>query len=315
MVKLFYSDKTKKIYSILPALTTYTKLPPFYTSHDHHHPVYHMVFIFSGSGSIELDTFSRNLTEGDILLINPNEKHIFRTTDSELYYYALNFMLLKETEHFDTIADCMSVCGLNYQLELGEKAAQLPLESILDIRTSNSCLIYDKSQWNIIKMDIQAFHSYIQNYLKEVFVQRMGNSNGLNYAMKVYDFLFSLYTRFLQQEEKEFNKINDTILLKIILYLEENIGRKMNLTNLANDLKYNASYISKIFKQKMNLTISEYFTLIKIKKACDLLRSSNMSITDIAYLLGYNSSQHFSRSFKEIRKITPSEFRNNLEYF
>jgi YesN/AraC family two-component response regulator len=315
MIKLFYSDKTEKSYYIFPVLTNFTTLQPYFKSSYHVHPIYHIVFLFKGSGALELDKHTIALSEGDIVLINPNEKHIFSTENSELYYYALNFMLIDCRDGKEVLENCINFYDIRHRNRMELEMENAPLEDIFDIKISSSSIIYNKDSWKAVKKDIQFFHGTVEKFLKDIYLEKMDTYALKDYLMEVYDFLFSAYKNYFIVSEDIRKRYEEPIILQILLYLEQNVGGKLNLGDLAKELNYNPSYISRLFKIKMKLTISEYLNMIKIRKASELLRNSGKSITEIAMELGYNSSQHFSRSFKAVKHITPTEYRNNTEYF
>lgn len=74
---------------------------------------------------------------------------------------------------------------------------------------------------------------------------------------------------------------------------------------------YSQSPLSRYFKQYTGKTIIAYITDKKINYACNLLKSTNHSITYISALLGYESLAHFNRTFKRIMGVTPSAYRNH----
>ncbi len=65
----------------------------------------------------------------------------------------------------------------------------------------------------------------------------------------------------------------------------------------------------RIFKNETGKTPYEYLVDIKIEKACSLLRRSNLSVTEICFLCGFNSSSHFSTVFKQKIGVSPSMYR------
>jgi AraC-like DNA-binding protein len=75
-------------------------------------------------------------------------------------------------------------------------------------------------------------------------------------------------------------------------------------------------HFSRLFVQELGITVPDYLSILRIKKAKDLLQNSEMDITRIAYSLGFNSSQYFITCFKRIEHVTPKEYRrlvrNNL---
>ncbi len=69
------------------------------------------------------------------------------------------------------------------------------------------------------------------------------------------------------------------------------------------------SYLSSLFSQVENLTIEKYFILLKIEKVKELLVYDELTLSEIAYRLGYSSPQHLSGQFKAVTGLTPTAFR------
>ena len=57
------------------------------------------------------------------------------------------------------------------------------------------------------------------------------------------------------------------------------------------------------------MTVSEYTSKVRIKHACDMLRTTDKNVTDIALAVGYESLGYFNRVFKKEMGLTPSAFR------
>ena len=70
--------------------------------------------------------------------------------------------------------------------------------------------------------------------------------------------------------------------------------------------------IKKIFKRDIGFTFSSYLNMLRIEKAKELLLKSDMSITVIAFDIGYNDSNYFSTVFKNIEGISPREYRKKI---
>jgi len=68
------------------------------------------------------------------------------------------------------------------------------------------------------------------------------------------------------------------------------------------------SYLSTFFSELEGITIEKYLILQKIEKAKELLTYSELNVNEISYRLNYSSSQHFSRQFKTITGLSPSDF-------
>ena len=89
-------------------------------------------------------------------------------------------------------------------------------------------------------------------------------------------------------------------------YAENNI----QVRSIANALKVSESHLSKVFKEIMHYTISEYLTQYRIKEACKLLKNPDNRINEVSEKVGYTDQRYFSVTFKRIMGVTPGNFRN-----
>jgi AraC-like DNA-binding protein len=78
---------------------------------------------------------------------------------------------------------------------------------------------------------------------------------------------------------------------------------------LAEQLHHDYTYLSNLFSAVEGVTIEQYFIHQKIERAKELLVYDELSLTEIAYRLGYSSLAHLSRQFKKVTGMTPSHFR------
>ncbi|OYP53094.1 hypothetical protein CG709_02045 [Lachnotalea glycerini] len=69
--------------------------------------------------------------------------------------------------------------------------------------------------------------------------------------------------------------------------------------------------LHKILVKHLEKNFYEYLNLLRINKACELLIESDMSITDIAIEVGYNTVKTFRRNFVQLRHKTPGDFKKN----
>ena len=82
------------------------------------------------------------------------------------------------------------------------------------------------------------------------------------------------------------------------------------LDDLAEKFFLSKPYISKYIKEKSGVTFGELVKKIRMKKARALLKSSNMTVENIALSVGYQNVEHFNRLFKKAYNMTPIQFRN-----
>ncbi len=95
-------------------------------------------------------------------------------------------------------------------------------------------------------------------------------------------------------------------------HIQNHFDHPLCLDEMASRCALNASYLSRSFKEKTGTTIFSYLNQIRIEKACLLLKSSDLSITEIAFSVGYNNLSFFNRMFKRAMAKTPGEYRNSI---
>jgi AraC family transcriptional regulator len=114
------------------------------------------------------------------------------------------------------------------------------------------------------------------------------------------------------RNSKLIEKIKNSIISVIQNYQNEELDR-VNFPKFLSQ-KVNRDYISlsSLFSKTEGITIEHFIILQKIEKVKELLKYDELTLSEIAYQLGYSSVQHLSRQFKKNTGMTASEFKNNL---
>lgn len=107
----------------------------------------------------------------------------------------------------------------------------------------------------------------------------------------------------------------DPAIQKAIVFLDTHLDEKLSLSDLANASGYSLSRFKVKFKSVIGITPAEYITLQKIEKAKLLLVNPENSVTDIAYQLGFSSSNYFSSVFKKLMNCSPVVYRSRNSLF
>jgi len=97
-------------------------------------------------------------------------------------------------------------------------------------------------------------------------------------------------------------------------FMRESLQLNIGLQDIAAHVNMGVSSVSTIFKEETGTTVYDYLTCLRIDKACELLRDTNMKIADIALSVGYNNENSFIRVFRKNKSITPGKFRENSKY-
>ena len=119
-----------------------------------------------------------------------------------------------------------------------------------------------------------------------------------------------LYRKF-HKRTVENEEQTHTIINAALQYMEENIERQISLQDLAQYTGYSVSHFSAIFKSSTGHSPLSYFNILKIKKACELLDTTDMKINQISCKVGIDDSYYFSRLFTKTVGISPRKYREN----
>ncbi len=106
---------------------------------------------------------------------------------------------------------------------------------------------------------------------------------------------------------------SESIVAKAIGFLNENYRKDISLDDVSRVVNINPYYFSKRFKEETGVNFIDYLTNIRINKAKELLEDPRLSIKEICNLSGYSDPNYFSRIFKKIENLTPSEYREKCE--
>lgn len=105
---------------------------------------------------------------------------------------------------------------------------------------------------------------------------------------------------------------SQAILKKCIKYIQDNYIKDISLQEIADMANVSKYHFCSIFKEFTGHTFKEYHNRIRINRAIELLGTTNISITEIAFLCGFNDSNYFSRKFHQITGKTPIAVRNDF---
>ena len=105
------------------------------------------------------------------------------------------------------------------------------------------------------------------------------------------------------------NACTDARMIEIMNYVQANYI-DITLDDLAENFFLSKPYLSKYIKEKSGMTFGDLVKKIRMKKAKALLKSSNMTVENIAMSVGYQNVEHFNRLFKKAYNMTPMQFRN-----
>ena len=104
---------------------------------------------------------------------------------------------------------------------------------------------------------------------------------------------------------------NDTYN-RIVRYMEEHLGERITIDRICRDNLVGRSQLQKLFRDTKGCGVIEFFSMMKIDTAKQMIRDNQLNFTQIADRLGYNSIHYFSLQFKQITTMTPSEYSTSI---
>src|SRR5690606_19750029 len=262
-----------------------TDMAPIYDVLD----FYKITFITKNSGKLKYGQDYYDFNEGSMLFTAPNQLVGSTEYNKETYAYLLlihpdflqGYPIAKGINEYGFF--CYSV-NEALHLSAGEREMMVSLFEIM-IQELNSRV--DEFSQNVIIAQIELLLSYANRFYKRQFVTR-----------KV---------------------INNTILQKAETVLADYFNSQQSLTNgvptvqfLAEQLNVSSGYLSDLLRSLIGLNTQQYIHLKLIDKAKEKLSTTELTINEIAYELGFEHSQSFSKLFKAKTEQPPLAFRKSF---
>ncbi|WP_029192261.1 response regulator [Paenibacillus harenae] len=107
------------------------------------------------------------------------------------------------------------------------------------------------------------------------------------------------------------HKKNWKLIKQLIEYMKERTHESITLRDLAEQFSLSPNYLGHIFKEETGKNFSDYFIQMRMERSCELLKTTNLKIYEIADQVGYRHLPYFSRQFKETYGMTPLEYRRS----
>ena len=260
-------------------------------------------FCIQGEGTIHIEDVAYPIKEGTLFIIKPNVKHRYernRKNPSECFWFHLDFEYHDDyywlSEFYENLRSYLRL--FNDELIFPEHIRDelvLPdnfkLPDVMNLKNKN----YVLEQFRII----------YESHLSDSPYWRL-QANGA-----LFNILHAIYTDSGGEDRKEISKKN-YLVNRMISFIENNYVRNISARDVCSQGLYNPDYAGKIFKEVTGATVSEYLQDYRLNRARELFFNMELSISDIAYMCGFNSASYFSAVVKQKEGISPSELRAKL---
>ena len=249
-------------------------------------------YMYSGTCTQYLENEQIQLSEGDICIFPPFAPHNIVSGQDVL---VISMMVRKSTfdKVFWSLLTQKDLLSMFFYYSLYKNDSN---PNYLVLHTDNHASI--KMIIQNIMMESNTSDAYANNCavsLLNVFFGKVLRDYGS--TIKMYD------------EESVIRRKSDFSLL--LQYIQHNY-QTVTLQSLASMFHYNDKYLSKLIKSKMGKSFIEIIQDFKMKRASEALQNTNMKIHEIAELVGYDSVDHFSRTFKKTFGVSPLGYRKAM---
>jgi two-component system response regulator YesN len=102
-------------------------------------------------------------------------------------------------------------------------------------------------------------------------------------------------------------------LAKAIAFIREHYTEAVQLGSAAEAAQVTPAYLSRLFSEYLKTNFTDYLTELRLEKGEKLIRESGKSIKEIAFAVGYQDPNYFSKIFRKFRGISPTEFADNIQ--
>ena len=255
----------------------------------HKHDFLELTYILDGTAEHVVDGKKYTITKGDYFVVDYGSSHSYKTK----YFETIKLVnCLFFPEFIDkTMRDCRTLNDVlnNYLIKFNKAVfSKMPTETV-----------FHDDDGKIGKL--------ILKMLDEFGTKKIGYREVLR-CLLIETIILIMRSACIDEKKDS----ADTVIEKIISYVDKNFARPISLSNICSELKYSLPYISKYFKESMNMTFSCYLQKVRMENACRLLAYTDKKVEDIAEDVGYNDIKFFNKVFKRILNTTPREYRSKF---
>lgn len=251
------------------------------------HNFWELVFVDAGQIIVKSNEKEQVLKQGEIIFHKPNEFHSLKADKIS----AANIVVIS------------FVCSSNAMSFFKGKSMTVPsklkkhISSIVEeySQTFNPMAIEDK-KLEIKESSLIGGQQMIRTYLEQLLIALI-RSEQHKQDLRVFP-------------SKE--SMDNHLITQMMQIIEENTYSRISVEQICDQLNYSRAYLSKIFKKASGYTILEYILKHKIREAKKLIREEKYNFTQISDLLAFDNPHYFSRVFKKIANMTPSEYKNSI---
>ena len=254
----------------------------------HTHEFVEIVYVLEGTATDKINDVTSNLSRGDMLFINYGSTHSREVSDN-----------------YSFINVCFAPEILGNKIINKENAFYLlSLSAFEEIQseTFEGKMHFTGEERRIIEAVLS---DMIYEYSKSLPER----------AAVLESYMTVLITKIIRKMRPSAvaDDASSGIWASLLEYIDKNFNKKLTLADIAKRCFYNPSYFSRAFKEKFNISLTEYISRERAKAAAEMLITTDKSIDKIADDCGYGEKSGLYRAFDKFYGCTPAEYRQNSD--
>ena len=269
---------------------------PDYIGVVHTHNYIEVVYIISGNALHEIEGKTYNVKRGDLFVVNMNTPHAFYpSTDTTEPFCVYDLMFTPE--FFDE-----SLTGYKALEELNK-----------------SYMFYSLFNDNVEKTPYFSVsgdeYSMFGELFNKIYLEHKSRQKGYVEIIRAYllQLIITIFRMVRKKEDGDENKNNSRVVNFVTDYINNNFNTSISVGKLANQVFLHPDYLGRIFKKQTGMTISGMVQKVRIDKACHYLTTTDMNISEIAEMCGFEDTKFFYSVFKRRLGVLPGEYRKQVK--
>lgn len=261
------------------------------------HDFWEFVYVDKGAVHITAGDELHRIDKGEVIFHEPNEFHQV-TADGQNAPNLIVISFACCSPHMDFFRHKI--------LKLDDMERNLLAYIITEAKESFAERLDDPGQKKMILQSeipfaaLQMIKLYMEQFLLHI-IRRYRNPLTVNQKQKSK---ISMTTK---------QRSDEAIFTRITGYLEAHVDEHLSIEQICHTNLIGRSQLQKLFQEQSGLGVIEYFSKMKIESAKHLMRTNHMNFTQISEKLGYSSIHYFSRQFKKITGMTPTEYVSSIK--
>lgn len=266
---------------------------------------YELMFLYQGEAYITVDKDNYILYPGDFIFLRPDQIFSSRTNpDNPCRYYIIHFKL---DNPIDILTEETAIMQIN--------------DAIKGFNYHDIYDIFEMPQINFKRIYLSDMHNLgnSKDNIFDLLEKAVSERNQLNLSSEIMmscylcEILIMLSRLTIENLKIDFifnhaNEIPRTIH-EAVYFIHENYTKQIGLKDICKYLGVSPQYLIRTFKKKLSRSPLEYINLFRISRAKDMLKYTSLTVKEITYEIGMQNPFYFSRLFRKIVDMTPTEFR------